>query len=183
MTLHHILLELALVLSIFPNIQSRPFLLRKMVVSFEIVAICIEHLPRSFDMGLLPICLNFGFIGKGDNSIAVLFSINEIALINGTIIVVIYSLPVLFALAPQTLIDISVGVDHFALAGLNIVLPLSFINIAVRVVVPAPALLAIFDDSFIAFPIFEDIRAFGERIILPKPEVDVSVRIDVDPMA
>ena len=80
-TLHQVLLELALVLCVLPFVVPSALLLGDVIVALEEVSVAVEDLPGTFDMRLVPVCLYFSPIRKGNNPKTILFAISKAALI------------------------------------------------------------------------------------------------------
>lgn len=155
MALHQVFLELALILSIVPFVIPSSFFFGEVVVALEEVAVAVEDLTRALDVCLVPVCLNLGPVGKGDDSEAVFLAIYEVAFVKRAVGVVILAFAIFLALAPHTIVDIAIRVLHLPLAVLHIVSPLAFINIAVDIAVPSVALLSVLHYSFVTFSISE----------------------------
>ena len=180
MALHEVLLELAFVLSVLPFVVTSSFLFGEVVVALEEVTVVVEDFTWTFDVCLVPVCLNLRPVWEGDDPEAIFLAIDETALVKGAVGVVILPFAILFALAPHAVIDISIGVFHLPLTVLHIIPPLTFIDIPVCIAVPSVALLAVLHYSFITLSVPEEIVPIDQRIVLPGSEVDVSVVVDVD---
>jgi hypothetical protein len=102
-----------------------------MVIALEVVAVIVKYLARPFYMGLLPIGFNFSLVREGDYSKTTLFTVGEIALIESAVVIKINPLSVLLALAPHTLVIITVWIGHFSFSRFEIILPFAFIYIAI----------------------------------------------------
>lgn len=151
-----------------------------MIVALKEIAVTVEDFPRAFDMRLVPVCFNLRPVWKGNDSKTIFLAINKIALIKRVVRVMILAFAVLFALAPHAIINIPVWVFHPPLAMLHVIPPFSFVNIPICVGVSSVALLAVFHNSLITFPIPEEIIPVDQGVILPCAEVYIPVVVDVN---
>jgi hypothetical protein len=154
-----------------------------MIVAFEIVPIAVKHLPRAFDMGLIPIGFDLSSIGKGNNSKTILLAVNKITGVERAIEIKVFPLSILLAFAPHAIVDIPIRVLHSTYAILDIIPPLSLIDVSVRIAIAAKALLSVFNYSLEALPILKYVVALDEGVVLPSAKVDVVGVVDVDAKA
>lgn len=93
--------------------------------------------------------------------------------------IVIDSFPVFLAFHPHSFIDISIRVAHLATAFLQVVLPISFVDVSVEIVVSSPSLLPVLHNSFEALAVSEDVDSIYENVVFPASEVDVSMGVEI----
>jgi hypothetical protein len=176
LTFQGIFFELAFILGVVtgPNIHAFAVFLGHGVLAMEEITIGVEDFALTLDVGLMPVGLDFGAVGEGNGAKAMFASIDKVALIKGSIVIEILSPSILFTLDPLSLIVILIGIPHGAVSFLNIILPLTFINITIRIAIPAPALFSVLDAALIGLSVFEDISAVDKLILEPGSEVDVT---------
>ncbi len=104
MSFHQVLLELPLVFCVLPPEEAPAFLLGHVVVALKVVAIGIEDLPRTLNMGLVPVGLDLSAVGEGYLSEAVLLTVHETANVSDAVGITIFALTVLLPLAPHAVI-------------------------------------------------------------------------------
>lgn len=143
------------------------------VLPLEIVAVVVEDLSRTFNMGLLPCCFHLCAVGESHNSPSLFAAVDEGTLEESAVGVAVGALTILFAPFPGALVLVPVRILHPALAVLDVVEPIARVDISVAVKVGAEALLALLDCPLEALPIPEDVDSLLEEVSLPVPEVDV----------
>lgn len=132
-------------------------------------------------MRLVPISFYFCPVCKSNDSESFFTTIREIALVFGSIIVVVSPLSILLSPTPHPLVNVSIRVFHNSLSTFDIVSPLPFVDIPICIEICSKTMLSTlgFDGSSKALPIFKQIGALNERILLPQSEVDVSLRVNI----
>ena len=153
------------------------------IVALEKVSVAVEHLPMALYVCPLPVCLYPGAVGERDNSESFFPAVFEETFIDSAISIEIRSLAMLLALLPASLVGVPVGVVHASLAMLDIIFPDARVGIAVAVEVGAMALLTPVDDALEALPIPEETNSPAEQVVVPLPEVEVSLSTKENPPA
>ena len=138
------------------------------------MTIIVVYFTSTLNVILLPKCLDSSVVGKSKTSLTALLSIYEISFIIGAISIIVYSFSILFAFYPHTVIALPVEITHFSPSTFEVILPLAFIKVPIRILILSPTLLTIFNGSFEAFPVLEDIYPFNQYIFFPVSEVNIA---------
>jgi len=157
--------------------------LRHRVLPLKIVTVRVKYFSLALDVSLMPISLYSGSISEEHGAKSIFPAIKKATLINGSIIVVIFSIAIFFPLVPHPLVLVLIGIVHVAIPLFNIIPPFSLINITIGIPVPSPPLFAILNIPFIRFPILEDVGSIDEDVLTPGSIVDIPRRVEVEPKA
>lgn len=82
-----------------------------------------------------------------------------------------------FPVEPHAIVDISIWIAHLSSSAFEVILPFSFVNFAIGVVVSSPALFPVFYYALKAITIFEDVYSVDKIIVFPISEVKVSLKV------
>ena len=145
------------------------------ILSLEVVAVVVEDLSRTLNVGFLPCCLHLCAVGESHNSPPLFAAVDEGPLEESAVGVAVAALSVLFTPFPAALVVVPVGVLHLSLAVLDVVEPIAGVDVAVAVEVGSEALLALLDGPLEALPVPEEADSPLEEVALPVPEVDVAL--------
>lgn len=151
-----------------------------MKVSLIVIPVLIVYFGHTFQVIVVPKALYFCPTWKQEASIAILFAKSKGSSVWDTIFIKVGSCTMFFPLQPLSLIASTGGISHASVTIFEIVLPVSLIDIAIRVAVNALTLFAPFDNPLKAVPIFEEVGAGRKSILTPLSKVDVSIFICID---
>ena len=150
------------------------------VLPLEVVAVVVEHLSRTLNMGLLPCCLHLCAVGESRDSPSLFAAVDEGPLKESAVRVAVAALPILFAPFPGALVLVPVRVLHPALSVLDVIEPIARVDIPITVEVGPEALLALLDGPLEALPVSEEADPPLKGVALPVPEVDVTLEAGED---